>query len=295
MWVMEKYRYIKMTEQKNILPKVYLKTILLVLLFCAVVACQFGYDATKSVLSSSLPNSFSPAFVRVADMGFNPAVASFMWAGTMPEILDLFNDKAEYLSDLSYMNTVDPKFGYPYAFSVLALPIITHFPGAMKDALAIGQEGLINADPDWRIPYYMALNYYVELKDPADALKYFDLAARTPGVPEYAERFAENFGIGANDRSKTEALWATIRDSTNDPGEKARAQAYINRLQIFDYLEAAAKAYKQKYGTEPTTLDQLISNGIIPQIPQDPFGFTFLLNKDGTVGIDLSKPPANVQ
>jgi hypothetical protein len=273
----------------------FLRTALLVFLFCAVVACQWGYDVTKSNLSASLPNSFSPGFIRVADLGFNPAAASFMWAGTMPEILDIFNGKTEYLSDLSFMNTVDPKFGYPYAFSVLTLPIIVKFPDAMKDAMAIGQEGLRNADPDWRIPYYMATNYFVSLKDPTEALLYYDIAARTPGIPDYAQRFAENFGSGASERAKTEELWTTIRDSTNDPATKARSQAYIDRLEIFDYLEAASKAYRQKYGAYPASLDQLVQKKVIPQIPQDPFGYTFLLNKDGTVGIDLSKPPVNLQ
>jgi 1-deoxy-D-xylulose 5-phosphate reductoisomerase len=160
--------------------------------------------------------------------------------------------------------------------------------------MTIGQEGLRNADPDWRIPYYMALNYFVTLKDPEDALKYFDLAAQTPGVPDYARRFALNFGSPASERKKTEELWTTIRDSSNDPATKNRAQAYIDRLEIFDYLEAAVKAYQQKNGMEPTSLDQLVQKGVIPEIPQDPFGYTFILNKDGTVGIDLDKPPINV-
>lgn len=283
-----------MMKQNDFL-NTYPRVALLILLFCAVIACQWGYDLMKPTISASLPNSFSPSFVRIADLGFNPAVASFMWAGTMPEILDLFNQKTEYFSDLAYMNSVDPKFGYPYAFSVLTLPIITHFPNATQDAMTLGQEGLKDADPDWRIPYYMAFNYYVDLKDPEDALKYFDLAARTPGIPEFAQRFAENFGTNASERAKTEQLWATIRDSTNDPAEKQRAQAYIDRLEIFNYLEAAAKVYNQKYGAGPPTLNDLVQKGIIPQIPQDPFGYTFVLNKDGTAGIDLTKLPVLTQ
>ena len=209
----------------------------------------------------------------------------------MPEILDLFNNKTEYLTDLSYLNAIDGKFGYPYAFSVLTLPVVTHFPQAISDSMTIGQLGLTHADPDWRIPYYMAFNYYLQLKDPVSALKYFDIAAQTPGVPEFAQRFAENFGSDASERAKTEALWATIRDSSNDPATKDRAQAYIDRLQMFDFLESAAKIYKQQNGAAPISLDQLVQKGIIPELPQDPFGYTFLINKDGTVGIDLTKPP----
>ena len=82
----------------------------------------------------------------------------------------------------------------------------------------------------------MATDYFLELKDDKDALLYYNLAAHTPGIPDYALRFSLNFGIKSNERQKTEELWATIRDSSNDPDTKERAQAYIDRLEIFDYL-----------------------------------------------------------
>ena len=268
-----------------------LRTSLLVVLFVVVIASQYYYDGAKSAYGSSLPQSISPGFIRAADMGFDSTVASFLWVATMPEILDLFNQKTEYLTDRSFVSAVDPKLGYPYAFSVLTLPAVQQFPDAVKYATEIGQEGLRNGDPDWRIPYYMAMNYFLELKDSKSALEYFDLAARTPGIPGFAQRFALNFGIGSNEREKTKELWATIRDSTNDESEKMRAQAYIDRLDIFDYLETAANMYKQKYGAYPASIDALVTKNIIPQIPPDPFGYTFILHSDGTAGIDLSKTP----
>ena len=157
--------------------------------------------------------------------------------------------------------------------------------------MAIGQRGLANADPDWRIPFYVATNYYLELKDKKDAQWYYDIAARTPGVPAFAERFGLNFGIGSNEREQTKQLWETIRDTTNDGFTKQRAQAYIDRLDILDYLEAAAKIYKQKFGSEPPSVEALAQKNIIPSVPVDPFGFTFVINPDGTAGIDADKIP----
>lgn len=268
-----------------------IKSIVIAILLMGVVLCQYGYDATRTIVPLGLPQSLSPGFIHIVDMGFDSTVSSFLWAATMPEILDLFNGRTEYLSDRSFVSAVDPRLGYPYAYSVLALPAVTKFPDALTDAQAIGQEGIAQADPDWRIPYYMAMNYFIGLKDSQDALRYFDIAARTPGIPEFAERFSLNFGIGSNEREKTKELWATIRDSTNDELEKERAQAYIDRLDIFDYLEAASKAYKERYGSYPTSTDALVTKGIIPLVPPDPFGFTFIIKSDGTAGIDLTKPP----
>ncbi len=265
-----------------------------VCLLLLVVLLQYEYDAARPPQVATAAGAVSPEMVRAGDMGFHPAVASFLWVGTMPEALDLFRGRDEFEKDLSFVNAVDPKMGYPYAFSVITLPAIpsTTFPQVMSLAVAIGERGVRDADPDWRIPYYLATDYFLYLKDKASALHYYDIAARTPGVPQYAARFSLNFGIGTNERETTKQLWETIRDSTNDEFTKERAQAYIDRLNDFDYLEAAAKTYHQKFGTYPTSTAALIGRHIIPAIPADPFGFQFKINPDGTAGIDLTRLPS---
>jgi hypothetical protein len=137
----------------------------------------------------------------------------------------------------------------------------------------------------------MATNYYLAEHDMKNAALYFDIAAKTPGVPYYAQRFAENFGNEQKDRDRTIGLWESIRDTTNDPDTKLRAQAYVDHLEIFNYLEAAAAQYKGRYGAFPATLDQLVKKNIIPEIPQDPFGYPLVIAKDGTVSIDLTAAP----
>lgn len=271
------------------------KTLILVLLLCVVVVLQYDYDFAKGTPPTALASATSPEFIRIVDMGFHSTVASALWAGTMPEVLDLFAGKTEYVADEAYVNTVDPKLSYPYAFSVLTLPAISlkAFPADASDsiALAIGRQGIANADHDWRIPYYMAIDYYLDDKDEAIALQYFDIAARTPGAPDYAQRFALNFGIGTNERAKTEELWETIASSTNDQETKDRAVAYVTRLQIFDYLESAAKIYKAQVGVFPTSTQELVTAKIIPYVPEDPFGFTFIFRTGGEADIDLDTPP----
>jgi hypothetical protein len=274
------------------------KFLIICVLVAAIAGLQYSYDATKTTTGAALPSSISPETLRMFDMGFHSTVASFLWVSTMPDVLDLFRNQTEYLTGVAYLTAVDPRLGYPYAFSVLTLPAVptsTGYTTGVADAMAIGQQGLKNSDPDWRIPYYMATNYYLALNDMKDAALYFDMAAQTPGVPYYAQRFAENFGNEQKDRDRTIALWETIRDTTNDPDTKVRAQAYIDHLEIFNYLEAAAAQYKTTYGSFPTNLNQLVTKNIIPAIPQDPFGYTFIIDKDGIVSLDLTVPSSSPQ
>jgi len=272
----------------------YTKIAVLGLLLALVALLQFEYDATKIMLPASSAQTASPFMARIIDMGFHPAVASFLWATTMPEILDLWNGKTEYFSDLAFVNAVDPKLSYPYAFSVLTLTAVPaqDDPDSVQQAETIGEQGIANADPDWRIPYYMATNEFLYAKDDAAAAKYYNIAAETPGVPAYAERFSLNFGIETDQRQKTEELWETIKDSTNDPDAQARAQAYIDHLQDFDYLDAAATLYKKEFGVYPTSTAELVAKEVIPSVPVDPFGFTFIIGADGKSAIDLTKLPS---
>lgn len=274
----------------------YTKIAVIGLLLALVALLQFEYDAAKVTLPASTAQTASPFMVRLMDMGFHPAVASFLWATTMPEILDIWNGKMEYFSDLAFVNAIDPKMSYPYAFSVLTLPAVPaqDDSSSVAQAYAIGQQGIANADPDWRIPYYVATNEFLYAKDDETALEYYNIAAETPGIPQYAERFSLNFGIETNQRQKTEELWETIKDSTNDPNEQARAQAYIDHLEDFDYLDAASAQYKKEFGVYPTSTAELVEKGIIPAVPVDPFGFTFIIQSNGTSAIDLNSLPSYI-
>ncbi len=269
-----------------------LRAIILIVLFVSVVGAQVGYDRVQPAVSSGTESFLNPEMIRMIDFGFHAAFASGFWVSAMPEILDLFRGRTEYLAGRAFVNSIDPKLAYPYAFSVLTLPAVGNFPSRVTDAIAIGAEGIAKGDPDWRIPYYMAIDYYLELKDLKNATWYFNLAANTPGVPQYAARFGLNFGINQRERDRVRNLWATVYQSTNDPAAKARAAAYVERLNDFDYLEAAAQAYKEKFGSYPSSTDELVSEGVISEAPQDPFGFSFVINKDGSAGIDLTKLPS---
>jgi hypothetical protein len=269
------------------------RAILLVIVFFCMVLSQFEYDAVSAGRVAVRGNGLSANTIRGIDMGFHAAIASFVWIATMPEILDLvFNNHTEYISDEAFVNAIDGRLSYPYAFSILVLPVAEHYKDSVATAIAIGKDGVANADPDWRIPYYLATTYFLELKDMKNALWYYNIAAKTPGIPDYAERFSLNFGIKSSEREKTKELWTTIRDSTNDQDTKDRAQAYIDRLDIFDYLEAAAKVYDQKFGHFPAAPADLVTGGIISAVPQDPFGYAFIFNKDGTSGIDTNSVPS---
>ncbi len=225
--------------------------------------------------------------VRAFDLGLHSALASVLWLDTRTELPFLQNGYPEYRDGLALVNALDPKWNTPYAYTVLNLPYAADFPGRDRAAVRAGEEGLRSADPDWRIPFYLGALYELNLKDPVRAARYFDLTARTPGVPDPIRRFVLNYGLFPTLRDKVRAIWAAMYEEAPDQAARDRAQAYVLRLDVVKYLQAAADRYKAAYGAYPQDLSELVRRGFIPRIPPDPFDFEFAI-EDGAISI---RPP----
>ncbi len=237
------------------------------------------------------PMSSSPvpyALMKAGSLGLDSAASSLLWLMNVTE-LPLFQAGAKsFFGNLETINRLDPKFSFPYAFTLIALPLAKNYPPRIDAAIAIGRRGVANADPDWRIPFYLAALYQLDKLDLEQAIHYYEITAKTPGVPEPIQKFAGNFGISPKLREETKRIWARIYLSTNEENLKARAKAYIERLQLFDALEATAKTYKAKFGKYPKSLDELKARGMVPQSVTDPLGFPIYFNPEGYV--TLNKP-----
>ena len=252
-------------------------------MLCAIAALQYFFDLRKLRVAPEPPSTWSPIAVKAADLGLDAAVASFLWTDTITELPLLKEGPEKFKNDLALINTLDPKFSFPYAFTMMVLPYTTRYPDRINTAIEIGKRGIERADPDWRIPFYLAAVYHLELKDSVQAAHYFDLAAHTPNVPFAIKRFSLNYGILPTLREQTQQIWTAIYESSNDPEIRERAKAYVTRLQMFDLLEEAARRYKTMRGSYPVAFNDLIKAHVLNSLPVDPLGFEFVV--DPTTGI----------
>jgi hypothetical protein len=258
------------------------KAIIPILFFCVVMA-QYFYD-TQKVSGPALSFPISPAFLKSFDLGLHSALASFLWIDTRTELPFFQQGPQKFFADLDTINKLDPKFSTPYAFTVLVLPN-TKYPDRINASVEIGRRGVEEADKDWRVPLYLATIYHLYLKDETNTAKYFDIAARTPGIPEIVQRFAINYGVLPSLREKTKAVWIAIYNTSEDKFTKERARAYVVHYEILDFLDSAVKSYKERYGKYPAEIKDLLDKKIITSIPPDPFGLEFAMYDDGVVGI----------
>ncbi|MBI4225167.1 MAG: hypothetical protein HY617_02460 [Candidatus Sungbacteria bacterium] len=251
-----------------------------ILVFAGIVGSQFYFDAIKS-RQPRVPLLLIPAPVmRSADLGLHSATAAFFWVGVIQRFVTLSADRLNGLAaHIRIVNGLDPKFSYPYAFAALVLPAGDH----ADEAVQIAKAGLEHADPDWQIPYYLAVDYHIYLKDRKNAAIYMNIAASTPGAPANVKYVAATYGNRQDLREQTRAIWVSIYENSKDEIAQQQAEAHIKHIDILDFLEKAAKLFKERTGQYPKTLDELVTQKILKAIPSDPLGLPYDTKGDGKV------------
>lgn len=254
---------------------------LVILLLFGAVSVQYVYDVQKP------PAGFRPVVVfpvpvlRSADLGLDSAVASLIWLNAIQQIGTISNSYEGLVADIKTINALDPSFAYPYAFAELVLPALD--PSKIHDAISIGESGVAQAS-DWRIPFYLASAYLIYLDDRENALKYFQIAAATPGISTSTRAVALNFGTQKDKRSQTKEIWSALYEGTDDEILRDQAEANLIHIEILEALERGIQIYRQRKGVYPERIEDLVSAGIQREIPQDPFGFVFTIDEDGKLG-----------
>lgn len=255
-------------------------------MFAGLITCQFFYDKSKSKSPVVSPYVLNTDVVKASDLGLDSAASSLYWLTSIQYFGGWQSDNYQKMDDyINLVTDLDPNFSHPYAFATLVMPAIN----LTDQAIEIGKKGVEKSEPNWEIPYNLALVYHMDVKDQANATKYFDIAANTPGAPDNVKWIATNYGTRPDMRDQTLLIWQGIAENTKDEVLRDRANAYIYHYKLMTFLEEAGKEYYQKYGNYPDPVEKLVEAKILKEIPLDPFGYTFKFDTDGRVRSEFKK------
>ncbi len=262
--------------------KFFLKSLIFAILIAIVIVSQVFSDGGKSKTEKPSPFLLPAKVVAASDLGLHSAAADIAWIGMIQYFGDWQDDNYQKLGDyIRLANALDSKFSYPYAFGALILPTLER----TDEAIEVAKAGIENADPDYRIPYYLAVTYFLNKQDYQNAAFYFDLASRTKGAPDNVKAISASFNSRPDLRAQSIAIWTSIYENSNDEVVQERAKAYIIHYEILNILEAAAREYKKDTGNYPANIEDLVTAKILTAVPADPFGFKYYIDSDGRARI----------
>ncbi|MGD8978894.1 MAG: hypothetical protein PVH23_02350, partial [candidate division WOR-3 bacterium] len=170
--------------------------------------------------------------------------------------------------------------------------MLTHDAGRPDQARRLLKKG-IHANPDeWRLPFVYAFINYVFLGDYPTAQTYFRIAANKPNAPDRPKRWYAFVTYAKMGDLKTSlALWVNLYNTTDNAEERAIAEIYIMSIRMeldIEYLNEKVTQFEEQFGRKPVNLKELVTTGIVDQIPEEPHGEKYVL-RNGEVYSTLKR------
>ena len=239
-----------------------------------------GKDERRVILQYEI--SMRPSL----SLGFRNFLADLAWLEAVQVAGSRRMTPQEY--DTLYLLTkavsnYDPRFVVPYLVGGLVLSdSAAHVPQALETL----ERGWKHHPADWRLPFYIGYIRYFSLGNPAEGGKTLEAASRLPGSPPYLPLLASRMLVEGRSPETAFALLSEMIRQENDPARLEVLKRRIHEVvaeRDMQRLESAVEAYHKKTGRLPRVLSDLVREGMIDQIPEEPHGGRYLLSPDGQI------------
>jgi tetratricopeptide (TPR) repeat protein len=225
------------------------------------------------------------ASLRWLSIGHPLLAGNFYWLRAVQYIGEPRADERgwEKLYPLVQLVTdLDPGHGYAYQVAGIVLASA----GRVAESNAILEKGTRNVPDRYILPYYRAFNAFYHEGDWVLAGRWAELAARTPGAPEHVRQNVLAYYVkGQRAEAAIEFLEQVLRETQDEDSRKA-VEVQL-RQAIFERnagaIDGAVAAYRARHGVPPPFLGALVGEGLLPELPPDPFGGEWRFDGDGRV------------
>ncbi len=141
-------------------------------------------------------------------------------------------------------------------------------------------------------PFYYAFNHYYFLHQPEVGAKWLNVAAEhTASLNDKLSlaRISANWLVKSADRRQALLLLQTMAEQTTKNSLKKQILDRHTQVKNLILLDNAAHQFHQKFGRNPSNLEDLINAKLIDSIPLDPFGDRYFMDNQGKAQIRDSK------
>ena len=219
--------------------------------------------------------------IKPALLGFHHLGADVLWL----QVLQVLGQRDVPAQDyawasqaLDVITTLDPHYVYAYDAGGL---VLAELAGQVEWSNQLLKKGLTANPAAWRLAFQLGFNYFFHLHDYQTAADYMAMAAKLPGRPAYVPELAARLYGEAHHPELALHFLTAMRQHTTDATTAALLdRRYHEALVEQDLLmlDQAVRQYRDVHGAYPLTLEVLVKERLLPQIPIEPFGGSYLLD-----------------
>ena len=221
--------------------------------------------------------------LRPALMGFHHLGADLIWLKIVQVLGERVVTEQDYewlFHALDVVTTLDPQYSYIYDAGGTILAELANRVDWSNQLLEKG----VKANPTvWRIPFVLGFNYFFHLHDYVKAGEYMGQAARIPGRPYYVDTLAARLYVeGGNPLLALQYLEIMIQQAKDPQLRLIYEDKYKEVLIARDLLtmDQALTRYRQTRGRNPQTLVDLVKEGYVVAVPEEPFGGEYRMDSE---------------
>ncbi len=265
------------------------------------IVCLFGSVVTLSRLdrlraASTLEEVLyipSPTVLKRMSLGYTGLLADIYWTRAVQYFGRRHHEHAQNYNLLPTLlditTTLDPHLVVAYQFgSIFLAQGPPEGAGMPEKAVELVERGIRENPNEWRLYYHLGFQQYMELHDPIAAARTFERGAAVPGAHPWLKLLAATMAQHGGDLQTARFLWSKVYETTDDKHIQANAVQHLRALEVDEVvpqLEAMARAYRERYGSVPSSFLPLISLGWLRTVPVDPAGHPYKLQPDGRVEV----------
>jgi len=269
------------------MKKIY-RTLIILLLFAIIANFSYRIDLNRAESERVGELAYFPSgyMIRTLAIGNQGMLADIIWLRFIQyygehRMTDLQYEYMYHILDI--LTTLDPHFVHAYNLGALML---THDAKRPDQAFKLLKKFIRDNPEEWRAYFMYGFINYAFMADYKTALQYFRLSSQQPKAGDMPKRWAAYIAMRKiNDPRTAWSLWIDLYDHTRDPIEKGIAGMYLKDIAmdiaILD-MDSLVQVYRQRYGINPATINDLVRCGLMEKIPVEPHGDRYYI-KNGKI------------
>ena len=221
--------------------------------------------------------------LRPLVLGYDDALADLIWFRTISYFGEHYQNDHVYpwLARMCEVVTdLDPRAEHVYRFGGLMLPWEA---GEVDAGIRLLEKGIRVFPDSWSLRYDVGIVRYLFQRDYARAADDMRHAAALPGAPPMVAGTAAMLEARGDDPATAIEILTRMRDEATSAEARAVFERSILDARVawdVERLDALVDRFREGAGRRPTSLDELVTAGLLRGVPPDPYGGAYEIDRE---------------